>query len=312
MIANYFLRRLLYTVPIILGVTLITFILFNLVGGDPALMHAGKNASPEMIAQIRTELGMDRSLPKQYLFFLKQVVTFDWGHSWSTQESISQMFRDGIGPSLSITLPAFVLSCLLALALALFSVTMRHSVWSQLIIISCLVLMSISFLVYIIFFQKFLAFDLNMFPVYGWDTGIIKRWQYVTLPCLIYLCVSIGPKILLFRTALLEDIESDYVRTARAKGISSWNLYTHHILNNALIPILTLIISQMPTLITGSLILEAFFGIPGLGGLLVRSIQNSDFPVIKAMTVVGTLFYIFLNLMNDLIYSWIDPRIELR
>lgn len=289
-----------------------TFILFHWVGGDPAVVQAGKNASPEVIAQIRHELGMDRSLMSQYGFFLKQVVTFNWGRSWSTNESIGQMLAQGIGPSLSITIPAFLLSCLIALFIAMIAVIFRDSFLSSAVVVICLAMMSVSFLVYIIAFQRFFAYDLNLFPVYGWSTSWIGRWQYVTLPCAIYICVSIGPKILMFRTALIEDAESDYVRTAKAKGVGTWGLYGRHILKNSLIPIITLIITQMPSLMTGSLLLEAFFGIPGLGGLLVTAIQSSDFPVIKALTVIGTLVYILFNLLNDLIYSWIDPRIELR
>lgn len=289
-----------------------TFFLFHGVGGDPAVVQAGKNASPETIAQIRHELGMDRPLLSQYGFFLKQVVTFDWGRSWSTHESINSMLLQGIGPSLSITVPAFLLSCFIALWIAMIAVIYRDSYLASAVVVVCLAMMSVSFLVYIITFQRFFAYDLNLFPVYGWNPDGIRRWQYVTLPCVIYICVSIGPKILMFRTALIEDAESDYVRTARAKGLGTWSLYGRHVLKNALIPIMTLIITQMPSLITGSLLLEAFFGIPGVGGLLVTAIQSSDFPVIKAITVLGTLVYIFFNLLNDLIYSWIDPRIELQ
>lgn len=276
------------------------------------MVQAGKNASPEVIAQIRHELGMDRPLIAQYGFFLKQVLTFDWGRSWSTNESIGKMIAQGIGPSLSITIPAFLLSCLIALFVAMIAVIFRESFLSSAVVVICLAMMSVSFLVYIIAFQRFLAYDLSLFPVYGWSSSWMGRWQYVTLPCIIYICVSIGPKILMFRTALMEDAESDYVRTAKAKGVGTWRLYGRHVLKNSLIPIITLIITQMPSLMTGSLLLEAFFGIPGLGGLLVTAIQSSDFPVIKALTVIGTLVYIFFNLLNDLIYSWIDPRIELR
>lgn len=310
--AYYFLRKLTLTLPTLIGVTLITFVLFHIVGGDPALIHAGKNASPEIIENIRSELGMNRTLPRQYLFFLQQVITFDWGESWSYHQPITDLILQGIGPSLSITVPAFTCSVLIALLLALGTTIFRFSWFSRLILSTSLGLMSVSFIVYIILLQKFLAFDLNLFPIYGWNPNWIERWSYVTLPCLIYVGVTIGPKIFLFRTALLQDVESDYVRTARAKGMSQWTIYGKHILKNSLIPIVSLIVSQMPTLITGSLLLETFFGIPGVGHLLIHAIQNSDFPMIKAMTVLGTLVYLFFNFINDLIYYWIDPRIELK
>lgn len=296
----------------ILGVTLVTFTLFNLVGGDPALQYAGKNANAELIASLREELGMNKPLPAQYLFFLKQTFTFNWGDSWSTHRSINQMISDGLGPSLSLTAPAFLITVIASVLIALLASVYKGRWPDHLIHVICLSLMSVSFLVYIMFFQKALAYDLSLFPIYGWDPGFQFRWQYVLLPWLIYVSVSVGPKVLLFRSAILDEAHQDYVRTARSKGLSTFNVYTKHILRNALIPILTLTIAQMPSLITGSLLLETFFGIPGLGNMLVKAIQESDFPVIKAMTVVGSLAYIFFNLLNDVLYFYFEPRMELK
>lgn len=296
----------------ILGVTLVTFFLFNIVGGDPAALYAGKNASAELIASLRQELGLNQPLYAQYLFFLKQTFTFDWGYSWSTKQSIVRMVAEGVGPSLTITLPAFLISIVSSVFLALFTAFYRHTWLDKSIHLLCLSLMSISFLVYILIFQQVFAFDMNLFPVYGWDPSFILRWQYVTLPWLIYVAVSIGPKILLFRSAIMEEIHLDYVRTARSKGVSTFVLYGKHILRNAIIPIITLTVAQMPSLITGSLLLEAFFGIPGLGNMLVKAIQSSDFPVIKAMTVIGSLVYILFNLLNDFLYFYLDPRVKLK
>lgn len=309
---KYIIKRLLYIIPILFGVTLITFTLFNIVGSDPALQLAGKNADAELIASIRQELGLDRSLPAQYLFYLKQVVTFDWGYSWDKKTQINQLIWDGLGPSLSITVPAFALAVLFSLIVALVTSYYRDTWVDKVITVSCLALMSISFLVYIIALQKWLAFDVSLFPVYGWSTSWVLRWQYVSLPWLIYLFVATGPKALLFRSAILDEVQQDYVRTARSKGVDNMTLYLKHILKNAMTPILTMIVVQMPFLITGSLLLEAFFGIPGVGGLLVEAIYTSDFPVIKAMTVVGSLAYMFFNLLNDILYQWLDPRIELK
>jgi peptide/nickel transport system permease protein len=308
----YFIRKLLYSVPVILGVTLITFFLFNIVGGDPALQYAGKNASAELISSLRQELGLNQSLWGQYLFFLKQTLTFQWGQSWTTQQSILKMFGEGIGPSLSVTLPAFLISVISSVILSLFCAFYRYRFFDKAVHVLCLSLMSVSFLVYIIVLQKFLTYDHSLFPVYGWDPSWQWRWQYVGLPWLIYVAVSIGPKILVFRAAILDEVQKDYVRTGRAKGLSAVALYGKHILRNALIPILTLVLAQMPSLITGSLLLETFFGIPGIGNMLVKAIQTSDFPVIKAMTVMGALFYIAFNLLNDLLYFYFEPRVRFK
>jgi peptide/nickel transport system permease protein len=308
----YFLRKLLYSIPVILGVTLITFLLFNIVGGDPALQYAGKNASAELIASLRQELGLNQSLFSQYLFFLKQTITFDWGQSWATHEPILKMFGQGLGPSLSVTVPAFFISIGSSILLALLCAFFRYRLFDKMVHILCLSMMSVSFLVYIIVLQKFFTYDFSIFPVYGWDPSWIWRWQYVGLPWLIYVAVSVGPKILVFRAAILDEVHKDYVRTARAKGLSVFTIYGKHILRNAIIPIITLTVAQMPALITGSLLLETFFGIPGIGSMLVKAIQNSDFPVVKAMTVMGALIYIGFNLLNDLLYFYFEPRMKLR
>jgi peptide/nickel transport system permease protein len=309
---SFLWRRFTQTILVIFGVTLLTFSLFHFVGGDPALQYAGKNASAEAVASLRQELGLDRSLPLQYVYFLKQLVTWDWGRSWATKKPVTTLITDHVGASLSLTLPAYFFSVLLALLLALFMAYLKNSLWDQALLFCCFILMSFSFLVYIIYAQKILAFDFNFFPVYGWNPSWVSRWVYVTLPCVVYVLASIAPKILLFRATFLNEVRQDYVRTAYAKGLSPLQIYGFHILKNAALPILALVTSQMPTLITGSLLLEAYFGIPGLGGLLLKAIQSSDLPVVKAITVMGSLIYVFFNLLNDILAAFFDARVELR
>lgn len=295
--------------PILIGVTLVTFCLFHLVGGDPALHYAGKNADQQTIDTLRQELGLDKPLASQYLLFLKKTVLFDWGRSWKTSESIGSMLASGIVPTLLLTVPAFLISIYLSILLSLMAAYKRGA-WDRAIVIGCLSSMSISFLVYIVVLQKWLAFDFSLFPVYGWN--ISEALKYLLLPWLIYILATLGPKILLFRSALLEEASHDYVRTARAKGLSEWKVYTRHILKNASLPMVTLSLAQMPALITGSLLLEAYFGIPGLGLQLAEAIRGSDFPVIQAMTVMGSTAYVVFNLLNDVICAYLDPRTELR
>jgi peptide/nickel transport system permease protein len=296
------------------GVTLITFLIFNVVGGDPALQLAGKYATLEQVKEIRTELGLDRSLPLQYGDFVKQTLTFNWGRSWQTQSKISDMIWAGLGPSLCLTLPAFFISFLLAIAVALFSASAHGSqlVWDRGITTLCLALMSISFLVYIIGLQYFLAFKLDLFPLNGWNESWVGRWPYLFLPWIIAIVVSLGPNILIFRAAFLDEVIQDYVRTAQAKGLGRWSLFSKHILKNAMVPIVTIVVMQVPFLIMGNLLLEHFFGIPGIGGLLIQAIQSADLPVVKAFTVFGSLLYLFFNLAADLLYLVFDPRVELR
>ena len=308
---SYLLRRVLQAIPVLFGITLISFLIFNVVGGDPAYQLAGKNASPAQIDSIRQELGLNQSLLRQYIDFVSQTIRFDWGRSWHTHEDINSMLLNGVGPSLSLALPAFLISFLLSLGLALYT-TYRRSTWvDRSITTLCLAMMSISFLVYIIVGQYVLAYALGLFPVTGWESDLLSRWRYLALPWLIWVTISLGPHILIFRAAFIDQADQDYVTTAKAKGLSNLTLYFRHILRNAMLPITTIVVMQVPFLITGSLLLEAFFGIPGLGDVLIRAIQNSDLPVIKAFTVIGSILYMFCNLAADIFYSQFDPRVRL-
>ncbi len=309
---KYVVRRLLYTIPILFGVTLLTFLLFHIAGGDPAAQAAGKHASAEEIALLKAQLGLDRPLHQQYFFYLQQIATFDFGRSWATKQNISSMFKAGLGPTLSLTLPAFFLAVLITISLALILAHLRGSWVDRLSLVLCLAMMSISFLVYILAGQYFLAYQFSLFPISGWDPDPILRWTYLALPILIAVVVSIGPDTLFFRTVFLDEISQDYVRTARAKGLAEGRILFKHVLRNALIPIITIVVIRMPFLVMGSLLLEAFFGIPGLGGIMFQAIQNSDFPVIKAMTFIGALLYMFFQLFSDILYAAVDPKIQLR
>jgi peptide/nickel transport system permease protein len=297
-------------IPIVLGVTLITFLLFNVVGGNPAYTYAGKNASAQQIKDLEHELGIDRPLPEQYLFYLKQILTFDFGRSWSTKQTIQKMILDGAGTSLSLMIPAFFISVILSIAIALMTARLRGTIFDRGLLVICLGAMSISFLVYIIFFQYVFAYLWGIFPISGYDYDWIRRWQYLFLPWIIFVVVSLGSHILFYRTLILDEMFQDYVRTARSKGLGENLIYFKHILKNAMIPIITMMMIELPLLITGSLLLEAFFAIPGIGGILIQALQSSDFPVVKAMTFFGTLIYILANILSDFCYAVFDPRIK--
>ena len=297
--------------PILIGITLLTFALFNMFGGDPALRFAGKYATPAQLQTVRAELGIDRPLPQQYLFFLKQIVTMDFGRSWATKQTIGTMVNDGVSATLSLTAPSFAFSVVFCIGLALLAAYKRGKWIDRSIVIACLGLMSISSLAYILVIQNILAFQWNVFPISGWDPSWTGRWEYLMLPWIILFILNLGPSILVYRTVILDEAHQDYARTARAKGLSTTKVYWKHILKNAMIPIITLIVIEMPFLITGAVLVENFFGIPGLGGMLVKALSDSDFPVVKAMTVIVSILYMLFNLIADLLYSAVDPRIKL-
>lgn len=298
-------------IPILIGVTFLTFTLFNLVGGDPAVRFAGKHATVERVAEIRAELGLDRSVSEQYLHFVKQIVTFDYGRSWATKQEISTMITDGLSATLSLTVPPFVTSVVFCILLALFSVYGRGTILDRGTVVTCLALLSISSVVYILALQYVLAFKGGIFPISGWDPSWTGRWEYLLLPWIIFVVLSLGPNILIYRTVIMDEVFQDYVRTARAKGLAEKQVFAKHVLKNAMIPIITVVVIEMPFLITGSVLIENFFGIPGLGGTTIKALNDSDFPVIKAFTVISALTYMIFNLLADILYSAVDPRVKL-
>lgn len=298
-------------VPILIGVTLLTFVLFNVLMKDPATRFAGKHATAAQVESIKAELGLDRSLPAQYVFFLKQIATFDYGRSWATKQQISTMIDDGFSATMCVTGPPFIIAIFLSVVLAMIAAFRRGSIFDKGVVISCLAFLSVSSLVYILALQYGLAYQLGWFPISGWDPSWDGRWAYLVLPWIILVVLSLGVDILLYRSVILDESYQDYVRTARAKGLSGTRVFSRHILKNALIPIITNIVIEMPFLITGSVLVESFFGIPGLGGMLVKALGDSDLPVIKAMTVIISIAYMVFNLLSDVLYSFADPRIRL-
>jgi peptide/nickel transport system permease protein len=303
----YIIRRTLYVIPVVLGVALITFILFNVVGWNSAAMMLGKHASPEEIAALQKKLGLAGPLHEQFLFYLKQIVTFDFGRSFATNQKISTMILDGVIPSLTLTIPIFIIDLVIAIAIALVAAYKRNTLLDRSIVVLAVVGMSVSSLVYILAGQYILAYRFEWFPIWGYES--IK---YLFLPVVIGVVSGLGSGVRFYRTVMLDEMYQDYVRTAFAKGNTESTVLFRHVLKNAMIPILTSVVLSIPFLYTGSLLLENFFGIPGLGYLSVEAINSADFPVIKAIVFVGSVMYVFASLLTDICYALVDPRIKLR
>ncbi|MFQ5504036.1 MAG: ABC transporter permease [Planctomycetota bacterium] len=307
---QFLLRRVLYSIPVVLGVALITLLLFHKAGGDPAAIKLGKNPKPEQVEQLRKEMGLDSSLPVQYVGFLTQTVTLDFGRSWNDSTPVRQIFLRGIGPTLSLSLPAFVLGALIAVALALLVAFYRGSFLDRTMTMAAIAGISISSLIYILVGQWLLADQWRLFPIWGYEYGAGAVY-FLALPILIWVVLSVGTDLRYFRTVALEEIGRDYVRTARSKGQGETRILFTHVLRNCSIPIITRLTIILPFLITGSFLLEIFFGIPGLGSTLYTAIQNSDLPVVKAFTMLGTVLYVVFNILADVLYAVFDPRIKL-
>jgi peptide/nickel transport system permease protein len=309
----YIIRRLWQMVPTLAGVVLLVFFLFKAFGGDPAEVLGGLNASPEQIKAIRQQLGLDEPTWYQLWLFVKQIVTFDWGKSWATNEAVSNLFATRLPATLTVMIPVLVLEVLLALPIAMWVAYRRGSLTDRLIMVVTTVALSISFLVYVIIGQYLFGFQLGWFPVQGWSDSVwTNLTTYVPLPVFLAVAVSLAPQTRLYRSFFLDELGHDYVRTARAKGMTEGVVLFRHVLRNAMIPILTNIGLLLPGIFVGSFLIEVFFSIPGIGREVLLAVNRSDFPVIQAVTIYLAMLTMLINLLTDVAYKVADPRVVLK
>ncbi|MGV6806803.1 MAG: ABC transporter permease [bacterium] len=321
----YLVRRIFYAIPILIGVNLITFVLFFVVNSpdDMARMQLGaKHVTQPAIDRWKAERGYDKPLlinadaagigqVTDTIFFDKSIrlFVFDFGRSDSGRD-ISNDIRERMGPSLAIAIPNLLIGLMLYITLAMLVVFFRGTYIDIAGVVTCVVLMSISGLFYIIGGQFLVGKLMNLVPISGYDTGW-SAVKFLILPILIGVIGSIGSSTRWYRTIFLEEISKDYVRTARAKGMSELAVLFRHVLKNAMIPILTGVVVILPLLFMGSLITESFFGIPGLGSYTIDAIQSQDFAIVRAMVFLGSVLYIIGLILTDISYTLVDPRIRL-
>jgi peptide/nickel transport system permease protein len=310
---SYIVRRLLYSVPILLGVILITFTLDSVMMTPEA--KALRVLGPKSAKQARDEWihnrGLDRPLPQQFVTYVKNLVTFNFGTTWVTGRNVRDVFLQGAGPSLLITVPGFFAALLASLGLALFQVFVRDSPLDRTLTIFSVALMSVPTMVYVIFTQAILALALNYFPAFGFEYGGISMIRFLLLPIGIFMIINLGHDTRLYRAIFLEEINQDYVRTAVAKGLAGPRVLATHVFKNGLIAIITLVVADLPKLILGSLLIESLFGIPGLGSVLAQSIQSGDQPVVITSVFLGSALYLVGLILTDICYALADPRIRL-
>ena len=311
--AAYLIRRLWQMIPTLIGVVLLVFFLFKYFGGDPAEILGGLNASPEQIQVIRDQLGLNRPVWEQLAIFFKQIVTFEWGKSWATNESVANLFMTRLPATLTVMVPILLLDVLLAIPFAMAVAAVRGSLTDRTLMVVTTVALSISFLVYVIVGQYLFAFQFGWFPVQGWsDSTLTNLFVYTPLPVLLAVFVGLAPQMRLYRTFFLDEIGQDYVRTARAKGLTERTILLKHVLRNALIPILTNVAVALPGIFVGSFLIETFFSIPGLGREVLLAVNRSDYPVIQAVTIYIAVITMFVNLATDVLYKLADPRVVLK
>jgi peptide/nickel transport system permease protein len=315
-ILQYSLRKLIAGIPLVLGVTLISFLLIVYFGPDKTYDLLGKNPTVEEIAEVRSQLGYDQPFVARYLEYLREVVTFDFGNSESNDEKISDILARTIPVSIALALPGFILGNLLGVMFALLAAYYRGHWVDKFIMAFAAVGMSISFLIAIIGFQILLSSSdgLDLFPVRGWDTSTpLQYLRYVTVPTLATVFIALGYNTRFYRAVIVEEMTRDHVRTAKAFGTPPARLFYRNILKNSMIPIVTRIVFSIPFIvISGSLLLESYFGIPGIGKVTYDAIITGDQPILKAVVALTAILFVVAQLLTDICYRIVDPRVSLK
>lgn len=316
----YVLRRLGYGIVVVIGVLFLLFVLFFAVTepDDIARRALGEKAPPEVIELWKANHGYDRPLwPWQdwsdNLLFdhYRRMLTFDFGLSDADDSPILDRVRAGIGPSLSLTVPLLLLGLLASIPISLMVAFFRETYIDRMGVFLCVLAMSVSTLLYIIGAQFLIGKLLRWYPISGFDPDPAMLPRFLALPIIVGLLSGIGGDVRFYRTVFLEESSRDFVRTARAKGASEARIMLSHVLRNSLIPVLTRVVLAIPFLFTGSILLESFFGIPGLGSITVDAINGNDFSTLRTMVFVGSLLFILGQIATDLSYGLVDPRVRL-
>lgn len=311
---QYTLRKLAGGIPLILGVTLVSFVLMVYFGPDKTYELLSKNPTAEEIAQVRAQLGYDQPFWLRYGTYLKELATLDFGYSDSTGERVGAILQRTLPISLLLLAPGFVLGNLLGIVLGLVAAWHRGGWIDKAIMGFAVIGMSISFLVVIIAFQVLFGVVLGWFPVRGWNVHDLGSYlHHVTVPTLASVFVALGYNTRFFRAVLVEEMQRDHVRTARAFGAGAVETLWKNVLMNAMIPIVTRIMFSIPlVVVSGSLLIESYFGIPGVGKVTFDAITSGDQPILKAVVGLTAVMFVLILIVNDILYRAFDPRVALR
>jgi peptide/nickel transport system permease protein len=323
---TYILRRTLYNIPVFLAIILLVMAALRVT--DPVSAHLGKNATEEQIRLKTESFGLDDPFPVQYVRFLGQLVTFDFGNdrSWDQDLPVGKMILDAVPPSVAVMGPTLLITASIAIVVGLVSAFNRGRAPDKILMFVAVIGMSISVLVYIILGQYFGAylpkqessswpFEVAVDASAAGGRGFFfvpSNWvAYCMLPVIINVIVALGYDTRFYRAVMVEETRKDYIRTARAKGASTFRVMFVHMLKNAMIPIITRIMISLPFVVTGSILVEVYFNIPGMGRTLINAINAKDFPVIQTFTALFAALFIASNILTDVLYALADPRVRL-
>jgi peptide/nickel transport system permease protein len=302
---NYLIKRLLSTIPVLLGISLLLFFMLRLLPGDPAQVLAGQMATPQEIENIRRQLGLDRPIYEQYVTYLSRLARFDLGRSARTQNPVTEEIWARLPNTLLLAVVAITLACLLGIPAGIISAVRPYSWIDYLVTTSALFGMSMPVFWLGLMLVVVFSVILKWLPAGG--TG---SWQHVILPSVTLAAFVVAFISRMTRSAMLETLAQDYTTTARSKGLKERVVVIKHALKNAMIPIITVVGLQFGLLLGGAVLTETVFAWPGLGRLIVDSILARDYPVIQGAILIFGLLYIMVNLVVDLIYALVDPRIR--
>jgi len=311
-VLQYSLRKLVAGIPLILGVTFVSFLLMVYFGPDQTYELLGKNPTPEQIAEIRHQLGYDKPFLVRYADYLRELATLEFGHSNSTGEKVSALLGRTIPVSLMLILPGFLLGNLIAIVLALVAANYRSGWVDKTIMGFSVIGMSISYLIVIIAFQVIFSSShgLGIFPVRGWNVHSFADYvDYIAVPTMATVFVALGYNTRFYRSVIVEELTRDHVRTARAKGLAEWTVLRRHALRLALPSILTGIGLQLGSLLSGAVLTETIFSWPGIGQLVVDRVLARDYPVVQGVILVSALLVVLVNLATDVANVYLAPRI---
>lgn len=307
---TYIARRLVQLVPVVFGITLVLFFLLRLLPGDPATAMLGDRATDDAVVRLNHHLGLDRPIYVQYAYFLRSLFTLDLGQSIKFGVPVSSLLFGRLQVSLSVVAVTLLMCCLISIPLGILAALKKDSLIDNIVRSTFTVMMLMpSFWVGILLII-FFGVRLRLFPVSGYGTSFFDHLHHLFLPAL---TISLGISPILIRTlrsSILDALNADYVKTARAKGLRESTVVTTHVLRNALIPSMTLLGLSIGGLMGGTVILEKVFSLPGAGALLIDSIGARDYPVVQAATMIFAALVILVNLGTDVLYSILDPRVR--
>lgn len=311
---SYILKRILSLIPVLFVVSLVIFMLIHITPGDPATVILGQEATEESLAELRAELGFDRPVYEQYIHWISSVLQGDFGTSYFMKEPVLQSIQEHLKPTISLAILAQIISLLIAIPLGIAAANRRGSLMDQSIMGGSLLGMSIPSFLLGLFLILFFGVKLGWLPVAGYQplsAGLWTHLKYLIMPAISLGAIQAALIARMTRTSMLDVLNTNFIKTARAKGVKNRHIVYRHALRNAFLPILTVIGQTFGSLVAGAVVTETIFNIPGIGQMIINSVERRDYAVIQGVVLFVTLAYVFINLLIDLLYVVIDPRVRL-